>query len=184
MMIKENRWKFIYAMFLVIPLLLNFIFIDKAIAKQVQVCDMGVYKFYNRAYKVNEMFKTGKDFDKLEHIGEMSENSPYDNYCTGFGEYGHAALVTFYANKAGYVSKITIWGKKGDALAEKNIGISMGCILISLGLDKNEFDYVTDKLLSNGSSNVWAKKINRRIVLEVYSVSNQVTATRITAYDN
>ncbi len=188
-MIKNNfryriKYKNCMRVFLLIVLFLSSFLCNRGITAQVQVCDVGAQRLYDKAYKLNKLLKMDNNFDGLEHVGEMTEDSPYDNYCTGLGEYGHAALVTFYTNKAGYVSKITIFSKYRDSIANKNLGIAMGTILYSLGLNTPEYKVVTERLFSKGVSDVWVKKINRRIVLELYSVDDKVSVLRITAYDD
>lgn len=178
------KYKNCMGVLLLIALFLSSFFANRGIAAQVQVCDVGAERLYDKAYKLNKLLKTKYNFDGLEHVGEMTEDSPYDNYCTGLGEYGHAALVTFYTNKAGYVSKITIFSKYGDSIANKNLGIAMGNILISLGLNTHEYNAVTERLFSKGVSDVWVKKTNRRIVLELYSSDDKISVLRITAYDD
>ena len=178
------KYKNCMEVLLLIVLLLSSFFANRGIAAQVQVSDMGAQRLYDKAYKMNKLLKMEYNFDGLEHVGEMTEDSPYDNYCTGLGEYGHAALVTFYANKAGYVSKITIFSKYGDSIANKNLGIAMGIILISLGMDNHEYNVVKERLFSKGISDVWVKKTNRRIVLELYSSDAKISVLRITAYDD
>lgn len=179
-----NNIKRIGVVFWAITLLMNLLVDNDVMAKQVQVCDWGVYKLYDKAYSLNKMVKSERNFDQLNHIGEMYEDSLYDNYCTSFGAYGHAALVTFYANKAGYVSKITIFCKYGDTVAENNAGSSVACILLSLGLSKTEFDYIMKRLTQNGSSDVWVERLNRRIVIEMFNKDNAIEVLRITAYDS
>ncbi len=182
--LRIKRYEKSVGLLLIIFLSINIAYANRAMATQVQVCDMGVYKLYEKAYMLNKQVKSEKNFDKLEHIGELSENSSYDIYCTGLGDYGHVALVTFYANKAGYVSKISIYCEYKDKIANNNMGRALGNILISLSLNKNEFNVATERLFSQGVSDVWVSKLNRRIVLEFFVDKKVLNVLRITAYDN
>lgn len=179
-----RQYKNILGLLLIMMLLINVVLINRGMAAQVQVCDMGAYKLYEKACNLNKQIHADKNFNRLEHIGAMSKESPYDIYCTALGEYGHVAIVTFYANKAGYVSKISIYNECNDSIANNNLGSAFGNILISLGLNKHEFNVVTDRVFSQGVSDVWVSKINRRIVVEYFVDKKVLNVLRITAYDD
>lgn len=181
---QEVVRKIICLMFLLFSM--NFFYINHVMAKEVQVCDLGAYKLYEKAYTINKMIKADWNYAGLSHIGVMTKDSPYDNYCTTIGEKGHASLVTFYTNKAGDVSKITIFCKCNDSLSERIMGMTLGNILISLGLNENEFKVITNvnKWRSRGTTDVWGSRINRRIVLEFFTEKNKLNVVRITAFDS
>ena len=175
------KYKFIYI--ITISCLTISMMPGNVFAYPVQVADIGAYQFYQKAYNLNRIISSKYNYDKLKHIGAITKNSPYDLYLTALGEHGHGAIVTLFANKAGYVSKITVYANCNDGLAEQYLGMAVANILYSLGLRKDEVEKITGNITRIPCNDVWGVAIKRRIYLERYIENNEVLVFRITAED-
>ena len=71
--------------------------------QMVQISDSGAYHLVEKMNAIAQQYHTEYRIDNLQHAGSML-NSPYDMYIASTGPYGHGAVITFYCNKAGYVS--------------------------------------------------------------------------------
>lgn len=150
----------------------------------VQVCDFGATKLYERLCHVCEKMKMGNQLGNMEYLGKVRPDSPYDSYVICFGEKGHGVLITLYANGAGFVSKITVFSNMKDSIAMENSGRVLPVMLYCLGLNLNEIEIITDRLLSEHHSDLWVDRIKRRIILETEIDRNELFKQRISAVDN
>lgn len=153
------------------------------LSNPVQVSDLEVYPFYQRLCDVNSQMGLDLNFDELSHMGETSQDSPYDSYCTTLGTYGHSALITLFANEDGYVSKITISAKYGDHDSNEFFNYAIADVLLVLGFNRSECDTSADQLSEDGHANIWVSSVNRRMVLDYFIERDIIQELRITAKD-
>ena len=153
--------------------------------QMVQISDSGAYNLAEKMNAIAQQYHTEHHIDNLQHAGSMP-NSPYDMYIASTGPHGHGAVITFYCNKAGYVSKITIMNTWGDTVAAKASANALNLALSALGVNKSEHDVLTGSQLSKTlHSNVWCSRSNRRILLQLMQKKyGNTMAIRLTAYNN
>lgn len=154
-------------------------------AQMVQITDSGAYHLFERMNRIAQDYKSDLRIDDFRYVG-LFDGSLYDIYIATAGAYGHAALVTFYCNKAGYVSKITVTCSMNDSSSAAASSNATNLLLSALGISKSEHDVLTGPQLSKKFiSDVWCAKNNRRIVLEMLpDTSQNIFYVRLTAYDN
>ena len=154
-------------------------------AQMVQLSDSGAYKLTESMNDIAQRYKSNFKIENFDHLGSL-DNSPYDIYLATTGPYGHTAIINFYCNKAGYVSKITIMSSASDSTASKASSNAVNLLLGALGISKSEHDVLTgNQLAKNFHSDVWCSKSDRRIVLELLPNKDQnLLYVRLTAYDN
>lgn len=157
-------------------------------AQMVQISDTGAYQLFTTINQINNQFK---DIDcpvtDFTHVGILNQNSPYDIYTCLAGPYGHGVVISFFCNKAGYVSKIVMVNKFNDKEAVSVSAKSIVLLSLSLGLSNDECGVLgsRERLLAQLHTDVWVAKINRRIVLEfIPDLPNNLLVSRLTAYDN
>lgn len=156
-------------------------------AQMVQISDTGAYQLFTMMNQANQIADIDCPVTNFHHIGILSENSPYDIYISVTGPYGHGTVISFYSNKAGFVSKVTTMCALNDKEALTMSAKSMMLVLLGLGLSSSEAKVLLaqERLVNQRHSDVWAAKINRRIVLDLipYPATN-VLVSRFTAYDS
>lgn len=155
-------------------------------AQMVQISDTGAYQLFTTINQINQVNDLGFPVKDFHHIGMLSENSPYDIYMCAVGSYGHVAIISFYCNKAGFVSKITTMCVFDDEEAMAASAKSMALLSSGLGLSTDECNVLIakERLVAQRHSDVWGAKINRRIVLELIpDLSHNLFISRLTAYD-
>lgn len=136
-------------------------------AQIVQVCDLGAGALVEKSNIVFSLLKMPLRLRDFRHVGKTSPESPYDIYIAVGGQKGAGAIVSFFCNDTGSVSKITIISNGRSPDASRNAGFTLGALLVSLGLSPSEVDVLMERKPPNSSyADVWAAKINRRILLE------------------
>lgn len=150
-----------------------------ASAQMVQVSDLGAERFVERVNFYGGKLRQPVHVDKPLHIGMMRPDSPYDIYMTGMQK----VVLCMFCNQAGYVSKITIQGVKGDNLSLVNATKLCALSMMTLGMSKSECDVLFGRRLKEqDSADVWCNATNRRIVLKAYPYASTFVI-RFTAYD-
>lgn len=170
-------------LFQIIILVSFFIMIPITVfAKQVQIADMTVANFYA---KMNQNLALAyKDKSPLHTFMPLTEGAPANDYIiygTVLKLDGGGAAVFIYANRADYVSKITI----ASSHAEKDMRCNMLSTLVilkTLGLSDAECKV----LFSQGKKqpyDVWCSATHRRYILSMIRQSEDFGYIRITASD-
>ena len=142
-------------------------FASFANAQAVQVCDMGAATLVKKSNIVFSMVNMPLRITDFTHLGKMSPESPYDLYISVAGQKPDGAVVSFFCNDTGFVSKIMVMANSKNPQAARNAGFTLGALLISMDLSSSEMDVLMEKRPANKTyADVWAAKTNRRILLE------------------
>lgn len=161
-------------------------------AQAVQICDMSAHHLYDRSNVILTR-TTPLSCSDVAHLGKLSPESPYDLYTFVVKpreRVSDGAVVSFFNNGAGCVSKITIMSDHPDSSGDQ--GYIIFSVLLAMGLSFDEIDTLIKGayLLSSDNvySDVWGTKLNRRIIMEfrIDTIENGVRmgVTRLTATDN
>ena len=156
-------------------------------AQAVQVCDMDAYTLYKETRILLFLASQKYVCQDLKYIGKMSPESPYDLYTFVVKPTERfstdSAVVSFFCNGAGYISKITVMTddtKQNSSKDMEQVTISM---LVLMGVSEK------NKHFSNGTTyrDIWVTKLNRRIIMEfrIDTTENgaRTAVTRLTATD-
>ena len=165
-------------------------------AQAVQVCDMDAYTLYKETRILLFLASQKYVCQDLKYIGKMSPESPYDLYTFVVKPTERfstdSAVVSFFCNGAGYISKITVMTddtKQNSSKDMEQVTISM---LVLMGVSQSEFYTLfseKNKHFSNGTTyrDIWVTKLNRRIIMEfrIDTTENgaRTAVTRLTATD-
>lgn len=166
------------------------LFVSSTSATVVQICDMGAYALYNDSNALLAALGRPYRLTELTHIGKLSKDSDYDLYLSSIGAKGEAALVSFFCNDRGFVSKISIMADGNKPNTVTYVGNALASLLIVMGVSHDEFKVLSKKstLVGNGTyDTVWASALGRRIIQEMYgdadAKGNLIITVRLTAED-
>lgn len=167
------------------------LFASSADARVVQICDMGAYALYNEGNAVLAAHDRPYRLTELTHIGRVSKDSDYDLYLSSIGAKGEAAVVSFFCNDRGFVSKIIIMADGNKPNTVSYVGSALASLLIAMGVSYDEFNVLAKKspLVGNGTyDTVWVRALGRRIIQEMRgdtdAKGNLILMVRLTAEDS
>ena len=166
------------------------LFASSADARVVQICDMGAYALYNEGNAVLASLDYPYRLTELTHIGRVSKDSDYDLYLSSIGAKGEAAVVSFFCNDRGFVSKIIIMADGNKPNTGAYVGDALAALLIAMGVSLDEFTALAQSPLVGDSTydTVWAHALGRRIIQAIHgdtdAKGNLIMTVRLTAEDS
>ncbi|WP_033169198.1 hypothetical protein [Selenomonas sp. ND2010] len=172
---------------IILTVLLFFLFFTPiANAQLVQVCDLTVPNFYAKMNRELALAYTDHrathTFDELSPPIEMDKNAAYISYMTVLKSGQQGAVVTLYANRAGYVSKITVMSRDDIKEALNLNFLATYVVMKALDLSDDEAKILIGNHGPHGS-NAWCSVSNRRIFLEMSKQHGNIAYMRFTASD-
>lgn len=167
------------------------LFASSADARVVQICDMGAYALYNDSNAVLAGIGNPYRLNNLKHVGKMSPDSYYDLYVAGIGGGGEGAVISFFCNEKGYVSKIVIMANGNNSNVAGYVGSALGALMIAMGVSRDEFAMLTSSspIIKNTRHNeAWVSALNCRVIHETSCApdarGNLILMVRLTAEDS
>lgn len=132
-----------------ISIMLTFCFIIAfaacANAQIVQVADTNAATLVEKSNIVFSMLNIPLRLTNFEHLGKIYPEASYDLYLSAAGQKPHVAVVAFFCNDTGSVSKLTILSYAKNQTSVRNAGLTLGSMLVSLGLSPSEIDVLMEK---------------------------------------
>lgn len=153
-------------------------------ATPVRISDYNVNDFYY-AYNNVALNIVKNNFTLNDLPMYVSTSDLYDTYITSCGGDGHGAIIAFFANRQGHVSKLTLTGK---AESKINVEITFGAllnVLVTLGASDREVKFFIDQFLT-GRREVYhyCSAIKRYIAVEILPEQDNLIYIRVTAFTN
>ena len=155
-------------------------------AQLVQISDLTPAAFYSQMNQaLRASFTDSNNTNSFEPLSKgitMSADADYIAYMTGLKNGRYGAVVTLYANRAGYVSKVTVASLDDDKNAFQANLLSCYVIMRAVGLTEAE----TQQLISNSNqatSSIWCSRSNRRIIFSMNKQQPNIAYMRFLASD-